>query len=124
MARPYSSLREPVLDAVRARAPKPATWRDVASDLEQLQIINTLARAELQLVRITVDNMGRAGHLHRAGYVLVPGSRRPMTGWLAPELAPHLTPTHPAAAADGTTRHDTPPAHQPLEAALRGWMGA
>jgi hypothetical protein len=115
MARPYSSLVQPLLDAALARARRPATWRDLAGDLAQAGLIDTRAPAELRLAQMTVENMGRRGDFVRTGYLQVPGSRRPMTGWVL-RAEPATLPEAPDGLADRQ-------AHAPLEQALRGWIG-
>lgn len=117
MARPYSSLVEPILDAAQARAPAPMTWRDLVGDLAQAGEINADAPAEQRLVLMTIENMARRGIFARSGmYVRGPAGGRPMTAWLYQGLNPT-----PATAADGQ-----PPSlgHEQLQIALRGWMQA
>lgn len=94
MPRPLSHITERVRDVFKARGHRPATWRDVASELALLGLINEQAPAEVVLVRKTVERMGSRGELEAVERVRRPGSRRPMNGWVqrlvaAPTTDPH-----------------------------------
>lgn len=84
MARPLSPIVPALRCALDARLGCGAapTWRDLAADLHGQGVINAGAPSELLMVRRTVENMARRGELRAAQPVRVPGSRRPMTGWV------------------------------------------
>lgn len=92
MARPRSPLVQALREIVLARGDAAATWRDLAQALAGRGLINAGARAEVRLVRLTVENMATRGELQRAGTVRVPGSRRPMVAWVAGCDAPQGPP--------------------------------
>lgn len=132
MARPYSSLVEPILDAARARAPGLMTWRDLAQDIADSgrqidqpkalsavapRCLDTGSQAEMMAICQTIQNMARRGIFARSGtYVRGPAGGRPMTAWLYQGLNPT-----PATTADG---QPALPGHEQLQNALRGWMQA
>jgi hypothetical protein len=125
MGRPRSHLQQPLLEAARERAPAPVTWRDLVCELDRRALIDIQSPAEVELVRVTVLNLGRRGELVRAQpeYLRMEGSRRPMAAWRWPgdEAMEAVT------ASDGGEPFDAAAtaavAPHPLDAAFRAWMG-
>lgn len=112
MPRPISPITQRVRDLFKARGTRPATWRDVAQDLAGEGVINGAAPSELQLVRRTLKNMAARGELQAVARVAVPGSRRPMTGWV----------TCQAGTTHRTRREGGNPVSQALSHLMQAWM--
>lgn len=68
--RPRGSIRQALQEHLQA-AEQGATWHDLALRLGAAGLINTEAPSEMRLVRMTVENMVKAGQAER-----LPGTAR------------------------------------------------
>ena len=75
--RPRGSIRKAVAAHLEAAA-SGATWRDLASRLGEIGLIDVRAPSELRLVRKAVENMKQAGEIEPVGVQPSSFKRRPL----------------------------------------------
>jgi hypothetical protein len=108
MARPQQEVRARIDSVFDQRPSELLTWLDL---LPAVPGLSPDSPADRDLVRRTVDNMGRAGAIERGTPRRVPGCARPMTTWRRADKA--RAETH---------RRNKPDATAEMQRALSAWL--